>query len=264
MTTSPQTSAFTHATSTGPDAPDRAPAAVRLLDVHKSYVQGVTAVPALRGVSLAFPEGSFTALMGPSGSGKSTLLLCAAGLDSPDRGHVIIGTHDISAFSADALTRFRRDHIGFVFQSYNLVAHLDVAANIELPLTLGGRQLEPGWRDELLAAVGLAGLANRRPSELSGGQAQRVAIARALAMRPTVVYADEPTGALDSRTAPDVLGVFKRTASQLGQTVVMVTHDPNVAATADRVVFLDDGLIAGAIDAPTAVEVSRHALTWGR
>lgn len=183
--------------------------AVQLLDVRKSYPSGQNRVWALRGAFLALAPGSFTAIMGPSGSGKSTLLQCAAGLESPDTGRLTIGDHVISDLSPDALTRFLREHIGFVFQDYNLVGHLDVNANIALPLVLGGEQLDPAWRDHLLGSVGLGGLQSSRPSQLSGGQAQRVAIARALASRPTVVFADEPTGALDSHTAaalPALLG----------------------------------------------------------
>ncbi len=238
--------------------------AVQLLDVHKSYARGPGTVPALRGVSLSLTAGSFVSVMGPSGSGKSTLLHCAAGLDSPTRGRVVIGEHDISAFSDDALTRFRRDQVGFVFQSYNLIGHLSVADNISLPLVLGGRELDPVWRADLVAAIGLDGLLDRRPGELSGGQAQRVAIARALVTRPTVVFADEPTGALDSRTASDVLDVFRRTAARLGQTVVLVTHDPRVAAVSDRVVFLADGVVADDLGAPTVDEISSVALGLGR
>lgn len=229
--------------------------AVRLVDLHKSYGPPTRPVPAVRGVSLSLPTGSFTAVMGPSGSGKSTLLSCAAGLDTPTRGQVVVGGHDISAFSPDALTRFRRDHVGFVFQAYNLVEHLSVADNVTLPVVLAGREPDAGRLAELLAAVGLAGLGGRRPGELSGGQAQRVAIARALFTRPDVVLADEPTGALDSRTAALVLEMLRTTTRALGQTVVVVTHDPQVAAVADRVLFLADGLLVDQLDHPTAAEV---------
>lgn len=238
--------------------------AVQLLDVRKSYPSGQNRVWALRGAFLALAPGSFTAIMGPSGSGKSTLLQCAAGLESPDTGRITIGDHVISDLSPDALTRFRREHIGFVFQDYNLVGHLDVNANLALPMVLGGEQLDPVWGDHLLVSVGLGGLQSRRPSQLSGGQAQRVAIARALASRPTVVFADEPTGALDSHTARDVLEVFRSTAERLRQTVVMVTHDPRMASTADRVLFLADGLVVDDMDAPTVDGVGDRMLALSR
>lgn len=247
-----------------PDSTHHGRTAVQVLDVRKSYPSGQDRVWALRGAFLALAPGSFTAIMGPSASGKSTLLQCAAGLESPDSGRITIGDHVISDLSADGLTRFRREHIGFVFQDYNLVGHLDVNANIALALVLGGKQLDPAWRDHLLTSVGLGGLQSRRPSQLSGGQAQRVAIARALASRPTVVFADEPTGALDSHTARDVLEVFRSTAERLRQTVVMVTHDPRVASTADRVLFLADGLVVDDMDAPTVDGVGDRMLTLGR
>ncbi|WP_240641541.1 ABC transporter ATP-binding protein [Nocardioides ferulae] len=234
--------------------------AVELREVHKTYA-GAEPVHALRGVSLALPTGSFTAVMGPSGSGKSTLLSCAAGLDVPSGGRVTIGGHDISTLSADALTRFRREHVGFVFQSYNLVPHLSVADNVELPVVLAGREPDHAWRAELLDAVGLSGYDERRPTELSGGQAQRVAIARALFAKPTVVFADEPTGALDSRTGRSVLEVLRTTAQRFGQTVVIVTHDPQVAAVADRVVFLADGRVVDRLDRPTAELVLTRMLS---
>jgi putative ABC transport system ATP-binding protein len=238
--------------------------AVRLVDLHRTYVQGGGPVHALRGISLTLAHGSFTAVMGPSGSGKSTLLACAAGLDRPTRGQVVVGDQDISALSPDALTRFRRDHVGFVFQAYNLISHLTVVENITLPVVLAGREPETSWLRELVGRVGLTGLEGRLPGELSGGQAQRVAIARALLTRPDVVLADEPTGALDSRTADQVLDVLRSTARDLGQTVVLVTHDPRVAAVADRVVFLADGHLADEIDAPSADQVSRRLLALGR
>ena len=241
--------------------PDARPAAraVALHHLVKTY-DGPEPVHALRGVSLGLPARSFTAIMGASGSGKSTLLSCAAGLDSPSSGRVMIGEHDISALSRDALTRFRRDHVGFVFQSYNLIPHLSVAANIQLPVTLAGRRPDEAWQAELLDAVGLTGMQQRRPTELSGGQAQRVAIARALFTRPTVVFADEPTGALDSRTGASVLEVLRDTARRFDQTLVVVTHDPVVASAADSVVFLADGRVVDRIDDPTAQQVVAHTL----
>lgn len=237
--------------------------AVLLADVHKTYA-GASPVPALRGVSLRFETGSLTAVMGPSGSGKSTLLNVAAGLDVPTRGRVVVGGHDISSLSPDGLTRFRREQVGFVFQAYNLVGHLDVRANIELPLLLAGRAPDREWYAGLVDQLGLGALERRLPGELSGGQAQRVAIARALVTRPTVVFADEPTGALDSRTGAQVLGLLRGTAERLGQTVVLVTHDSNVAAAAQRVVFLADGLVVDDLAAPTAAQVTARMPGLGR
>ncbi|MQW78052.1 ATP-binding cassette domain-containing protein [Nocardioides sp. dk4132] len=235
-------------------------AALRLLDVHKQYAGAPEPVHALRGVSLTLETGSFTAVMGPSGSGKSTLLHCAAGLDIPTSGRVLVGERDISVLSPDDLTRFRRDQVGFVFQSYNLIPHLSVADNVRLPMILAGREPDPAWQDELLRAVGLDGMAQRRPGELSGGQAQRVAIARALFSRPTVVFADEPTGALDARTGAAVLALLRETAQRLGQTVVMVTHDAQVAATAEQVLFLSDGRLVDRLSDPTAQSVADRML----
>jgi putative ABC transport system ATP-binding protein len=234
--------------------------AVQLVDLRKDY-PGADPVPALRGVSLALATGSFTAVMGPSGSGKSTLLNIAAGLDSPTSGDVLLDGQQIGSLSADALTRLRRERIGFVFQAYNLVGHLSVADNIDLPLVLARRTPDPAWRSALIASVGLAGLEDRRPADLSGGQAQRVAIARALLPRPTVVFADEPTGALDSRTGSEVLEVLRTTARRLQQTVVVVTHDPRVAAVADRVLFLADGLLVDQLEAGPAGPISVEAIS---
>jgi putative ABC transport system ATP-binding protein len=237
--------------------------AIRLVDVHKSY-PGAEPVPALRGVSLTLTTGSFTAVMGPSGSGKSTLLNCAAGLDTPTRGQITVGDREIGSLSPDALTRFRRERVGFVFQAYNLIGHLTVVDNIQLPVVLAGRQPDLRWQAELVGAVGLTGLEDRLPGELSGGQAQRVAVARALFTRPTVVFADEPTGALDSRTGAQVLQVLRDTARRLGQTVVVVTHDAQVAAHADRVLFLADGRLVDQLDDPTAELVAARMLELGR
>ena len=237
--------------------------AVHLVGVEKTY-PSADPVAALRGVSVTLPTGSFTAVMGPSGSGKSTLLNIAAGLDTPSSGRVVVGDREIGTLSADALTRFRREHVGFVFQAYNLIGHLSVRDNIELPMVLARRTPDPAWFAELVESVGLTGLEQRRPSELSGGQAQRVAIARALLPRPDVVFADEPTGALDSRTGAQVLAVLRDTARRLGQTVVVVTHDPRVAAAADRVLFLADGRLVGHLDSPTAEQISAHMVALGR
>lgn len=234
----------------------RTSTALRLVDVHKSYVNGPDAVFALRSVSLEIAPGTFTAVMGPSGSGKSTLLHCAAGLDSPTRGNVVVGDVTLAGMSADELTRFRRDHVGFVFQSYNLLDHLTVAENVALPLLLAGRRPDPQWQAELVTAVGLEGKEHRLPGELSGGQAQRVAIARALVSRPTVVFADEPTGALDSHTGAQILSLLRETQQRLGQTLVVVTHDAVVASVADRVLFLRDGCFVGHLDGATPAEIT--------
>jgi len=233
-------------------------AAVSFRNVRKSFPDGDRTVEVLRGINLAIPEGSFTAVMGPSGSGKSTLLNCAAGLDAPDSGTVTVGGVDLTALHGDAVTAFRRDRLGFGFQAYNLLPHLTVDENIALPALLGAPAIEPAWRSELLSLVGLDGKADRLPGELSGGEAQRVAIARALATRPAVVFADEPTGALDPHTAAHVLGVLQRTARQLGQTLVLVTHDPAVAAAADRVLFLAGGVAAAELYEPTAAAITQQ------
>ena len=239
------------------------PAALQLQGVSKSYRSGNTSVPALRDVSLAVPAGTFTAIMGPSGSGKSTLLQCAAGLDAPDSGRVLLGTTEISKLHSKALTRFRRDHVGFVFQSYNLLPQLTVARNVTLPLLLAGRGTDKVWLDYVLEAVGLSGLGERKPQELSGGQQQRAAIARALVTRPDAVFADEPTGALDSLTARQVLDLLRHTVSVLGQTVVMVTHDPVAAGHADTVIFLADGRLDGSMTGATARDVSERMANLG-
>jgi putative ABC transport system ATP-binding protein len=238
--------------------------AVELSDVRESYRSGPQTTPALQGVTLTLAEGSVTAVVGASGSGKSTLLNCAAGLDTPTSGRVVVGGRDISTLSPDALTRFRREHIGFVFQAYNLVGHLTVAENIALPLLLAGRPVDEAWQAHLVDATGLGGLLGRLPAELSGGQAQRVAIARALVVRPTVVFADEPTGALDSRTGTAVLDLLGSTARDLGQTVVVVTHDSRVAAAADHVLVLDDGRVVDRLVSATADQVNARLLAPGR
>lgn len=237
--------------------------AVRLVDIHKTY-PGREPVHALRGVSLELRAGSVTAVVGQSGSGKSTLLNCAAGLDTPSRGTVVVGGHDLSSLRADDLTRFRRENVGFVFQAYNLIGHLTARENVRLPLALAGRRVDAAWEQALLEFLGVAHLMDRLPGELSGGQAQRVAIARALITRPAVVFADEPTGALDSRTGAAVLEVLRDTARELGQTVVIVTHDAGVAASAERVVVLADGLVVDQLDRPTAEQVTARLLSKGR
>ena len=209
----------------------------------RRYGEGDTAVDALRGISLEVQQGQLTAVMGPSGSGKSTLVHILAGLDKPTTGTVELDGVDITQLDDDKLTRLRRDHIGFVFQFFNLLPMLTAEENIVLPLTIAGEKPEKAWREELLKTVGLDERRDHRPAELSGGQQQRVAIARALVSRPTVVFADEPTGNLDSKTGAEILELLRSSVERLGQTTVMVTHDPYAAAIADRILFLADGLI---------------------
>ncbi|MFC8869122.1 ABC transporter ATP-binding protein [Streptomyces sp. NPDC057148] len=215
--------------------------AIQLRSVSRRYGSGDSAVTALDEVSLAFPRGTFTAVMGPSGSGKSTLLQCAAGLDRPTSGSVVVGGTELTVLSERRLTLLRRERIGFVFQAFNLLPSLTAAQNVALPLRLAGRRPSRSRVRQALDRVGLADRARHRPTELSGGQQQRVALARALITRPEVLFADEPTGALDSRTGRQVLGLLRGMVDREGQTVVMVTHDPVAASYADRVVFLVDG-----------------------
>jgi putative ABC transport system ATP-binding protein len=229
--------------------------AARAVDVHKSYGKAETAVTALAGVSLDVPRGQFCAVMGPSGSGKSTLMHCMAGLDRFDAGAVFIGGQALVGLSDKALTSLRRDRVGFVFQQYNLLPTLTAEENITLPSAIAGRKPDAAWLAEVVRAVGLADRLDHRPAELSGGQQQRVACARALVTRPDVVFADEPTGNLDSRAGAEVLGFLQRSVREFGQTVVMVTHDPNAASYADRVVFLADGLLVDEMADPTAERV---------
>jgi len=231
------------------------PMAVLIESMTRTYGIGPDAITALSNVSLSFPAGSFTAVMGPSGSGKSTLLQCAAGLDRPDSGKVSIGGTELSGLGETALTRLRRDRVGFVFQSFNLMPSLTAAQNVELPLRLAGRKADPKAVQAALATVGLADRARHRPSELSGGQQQRVAIARALVTSPQVLFADEPTGALDTSTSRHVLQLLSGLVAERKQTVIMVTHDPMAAAYAGRVVFLADGRIADTLERPTAEAV---------
>jgi putative ABC transport system ATP-binding protein len=221
---------------------DRTPAA-RIRNLTKTYGKGDALVRALDDVSLDLMEGEFTAIMGPSGSGKSTLMHCCAALDRPDSGSVHIGDQELSSLKDKALTKLRREEIGFVFQSFNLVPTLTAEENIRLPLSLARRKPEPAWWDLIISTVGLGDRLDHKPSELSGGQQQRVAVARALMSRPRVVFADEPTGNLDSRSGAEVLQLLRDSVAQHGQTVVMVTHDPVAAAYTDRVVFLADGRI---------------------
>jgi putative ABC transport system ATP-binding protein len=216
---------------------------VATAELHKTYGEGEAAVHALRGVSLAFPAGQFTAIMGPSGSGKSTLMHLLAGLDRPTSGSVVVDGQELANLDDKRLTALRRDKLGFVFQAYNLVPVLTARENILLPLTLAGAKIDQQWFDTVVGAVGLGDRLTHRPAELSGGQQQRVAIARALIARPAVVFADEPTGNLDSNSAHDVLDLLRRAADEFGQTVIMVTHDAGAASVADRVVVLHDGQV---------------------
>ncbi|NEA65118.1 ABC transporter ATP-binding protein [Streptomyces sp. SID12488] len=229
--------------------------AARVVDAVKVYGGGDTAVRALDGVSVGFPAGRFTAIMGPSGSGKSTLMHCAAGLDTLTSGAAFIGDTELGALEDRRLTLLRRDRIGFVFQAFNLVPTLTVAENITLPIDLTGRTGDPEWIDSLVDVVGLRDRLHHRPSELSGGQQQRVAVARAFAGRPDVVFADEPTGNLDSRSGEEVLGLLGRAVRHMDRTVVMVTHDPVAAAHADQVLFLADGRLVDRMESPTAEKV---------
>jgi putative ABC transport system ATP-binding protein len=216
-------------------------AIVSCTDLRRVYGEGEAAVQALRGVTLEFPAGQFTAIMGPSGSGKSTLMHLLAGLDKPTAGSVTVDGQEIGGLGDKALTQLRRDRLGFVFQSFNLVPVLTAEENIMLPLTLAGRRPDKEWLDRLIESVGLADRLTHRPSELSGGQQQRVAVARALVHRPAVVFADEPTGNLDTHSSEEVLGLLRTAVADLGQTVVMVTHDAQAAAVAGRIVVLRDG-----------------------
>jgi putative ABC transport system ATP-binding protein len=229
--------------------------AVRAYDVRKSYGTGETAVRALDGVTLDVAQGQMTAVMGPSGSGKSTLMHCLAGLDTVDGGSILIGETEVVGLGDKELTALRRDRIGFVFQQFNLLPTLTAEENITLPLDIAGRKPDEAWMAQVIQAVGLGDRLHHRPAELSGGQQQRVACARALVSRPDVVFADEPTGNLDSRSGAEVLGFLQRSAREFGQTVVMVTHDPVAAGYADRVVFLADGLLVDSMDDPTAKKV---------
>ena len=226
--------------------------AIRAEQLSKSYGEGETRVLALRDVDVAFGAGQFTAIMGPSGSGKSTLMHCLAGLDSATSGRVFLGETDLTALDDTALTILRRRRIGFVFQSFNLLPAFTAEQNITMPLTLAGqRRPDREWFDTLTQTLGIQDRLRHRPSELSGGQQQRVAIARALLTRPDVVFADEPTGNLDSTSGTQVLSFLRSSVHDLGQTVVMVTHDPNAAAFADRVVIMSDGRLAGELTDPT-------------
>lgn len=242
--------------STSAPNPDRAAdIAVRARNLTKVYGQGPSAVTALDGVDLEIARGTFTAIMGPSGSGKSTLMHLVAGLDSATSGTAYLGDVDVTALDDDALTRLRRERIGFVFQAFNLLPMFTAEQNIQLPLELAGADVDLAWFDTLVDTLAIRDRLTHRPSELSGGQQQRVAIARALVARPEVVFADEPTGALDSRSGAEVLSFLRRSVRELGRTVVMVTHDPAAAAYADHVILLADGRLAGHVADPTPESV---------
>jgi putative ABC transport system ATP-binding protein len=229
--------------------------AARVANLTKTYGEGETRVVALDDVTIELMAGEFTAVMGPSGSGKSTLMHCLAALDTADSGSVMIGDQELTVLKDKALTRLRRDAIGFVFQSYNLVPTLTARENILLPMSIAGRKPDPAWYDSVIATVGLADRLDHKPNELSGGQQQRVAVARALVSRPTVVFADEPTGNLDSASGAEVLQLLRRSVDEHGQTVVIVTHDPVAAAYTDRVLFLADGRVVDELRHPDREQV---------
>jgi putative ABC transport system ATP-binding protein len=240
------------------------PPAAAAMAATKTYGSGPSAVHALDGVDVAFARGRFTAIMGPSGSGKSTLMHTLAGLDTLTSGRVLIGGTDLGTLKEKELTRLRRDRVGFVFQAFNLVPTLTARENITLPGDLAGRATDAAWLDEVVDVVGLGDRLSHRPSELSGGQQQRVAVARALASRPEIVFADEPTGNLDSRAGAEILAFLRRAVREYGQTIVMVTHDPVAAAHADRVVFLADGRIVDELAEPSAEAVLDRMKAFGR
>jgi len=253
-------STLSEATTAGPGSPT---VAARTVDAAKIYGKDDNEVRALDGVTLDFAAGAFTAIMGPSGSGKSTLMHCCAGLDTLTSGEVWIGDRALSTMSERELTLMRRDRLGFIFQAYNLVPTLTAAENINLPVALAGRDPDKDWLQKVIASVGLADRLSHRPSELSGGQQQRVAVARALANRPQLIFADEPTGNLDSRTSAEILQFMRRAVDDLGQTIVMVTHDPMAASYADRVVFLADGKVVDEMVEPTADRVLDRMKRFG-
>jgi len=238
-------------------------AAAGVIDAHKVYGIGDAAVRALDGVDVRFAPERFTAIMGPSGSGKSTLLHCLAGLDSLTQGAVFIGDTYLAELNDKQLTELRRSEVGFVFQSFNLIPTLTARENIVLPLALGGQAGDEEWIDRVIDTVGLRDRLSHRPSELSGGQQQRVAVARALATRPTIIFADEPTGNLDSNSGTEILQFMRDAVDEFGQTIVMVTHDPYAAAYADRVVYLADGKVVGDLPDPTAESIMDHMRQLG-
>ena len=237
------------------DGGRRSAAAARTVDAVKLYGRDQTEVRALDGVSVSFDSGCFTAIMGPSGSGKSTLLHCCAGLDALTSGQAFIADTDLGSLSDQDLTILRRDRVGFIFQAFNLVPTLTALDNIRLPLRLAGRRAEPAWLDTVVDSLGLRDRLAHRPGELSGGQQQRVAVARALLSKPKIIFADEPTGNLDSRSGAEVLGFMRRAVDDMHQTIVMVTHDPSAASRADRVLFLADGRVVDEMAEPTVAKV---------
>jgi putative ABC transport system ATP-binding protein len=239
------------------------PVAARAVDATKIYGKGEAEVRALDGVSVDFAGGRFTAIMGPSGSGKSTLMHALAGLDTLTSGAVFVGDTELGRLSDKKLTKLRRDRVGFIFQAYNLIPTLTAAENITLPMKLAGHRPDKTWLDTVVETVGLRSRLSHRPSELSGGQQQRVAVARALASRPEIIFADEPTGNLDSRTGAEILNFMRQAVRELGQTIVMVTHDPVAASYADRAVFLADGRIVDDLDDPTSDSVFDRMRTLG-
>ena len=238
-------------------------AAVRAIGLRKTYGHGDNAVHALDGVDVDFHAGRFTAVMGPAGSGKSTLMHVTAGLDTATSGQVLLGDTDLTTLKDKALTALRRDRIGFVFQQFNLLPTLTALENITLPLALAGRRADREWLDRIVEVVGLESRLAHRPAELSGGQQQRVAVARALATRPAIIFGDEPTGNLDSRAGADVLTFMRRAVDEMGQTIVMVTHDPIAASYADRIVFLADGRVVDEMAEPTADLVLERMKRFG-
>jgi len=251
-----------------PDASGTATATVplpaaRAVDATKIYGSGDTAVVALDDVTVDLPDGRYTAIMGPSGSGKSTLMHCVAGLDTLTSGRVFIGDTDLTTLSDKELTRLRRDSVGFVFQTFNLVPTLTAIENITLPMSLAGEKPDAEWLEQVIKTTGLSDRLTHRPSELSGGQQQRVAVARALASQPKIIFADEPTGNLDSRAGAEILEFMCRAVKDMGQTIVMVTHDPNAASYADAVLFLNDGRIVDQMEDPTAERVLDRLKQFG-
>jgi len=239
-----------------------APAA-RAIELRKTYGTGQATVHALAGINVVFERGRFTAVMGPSGSGKSTLMHCMAGLDRPTSGQTFVGDLDVGSLDDKGLTQLRRDRVGFVFQSFNLVPTLTAGENITLPADLAGKKVDQEWFDFLVAQLGIADRLSHRPTELSGGQQQRTACARALINRPDLIFADEPTGNLDSNSSAEMLAFLRRSVSEFGQSIVMVTHDPHGASYADRVIFLADGKVVDELVDPTADSILERIRTMG-
>ena len=253
----------TTTTSTSHPAPATGAVAARAVDARKVYGEGATEVKALDGISVDLQSAEFTAIMGPSGSGKSTLMHCLAGLDTLTAGSVWIEGTDLTTLKEKELTRLRRDRVGFVFQAFNLIPTLSARENIVLPLSLAGNDVDQAWFDEVVSTVGLGDRLDHRPSELSGGQQQRVAVARALASKPAIIFADEPTGNLDSRASSEILDFMRRAVDEYGQTIVMVTHDPVAAAYADRILVLADGKLVHEMHDPTTDGVIDFMKTFG-